>query len=100
MVKMIHITAAENAASILEDGLVATETVAISHDEQHEGCGVWLFADEAEARNFTLDNYAGAEVATLLVETDGLELISDPEYDKGVSFIALEDIGPERISVL
>jgi hypothetical protein len=94
---MYHSTTTDKVKPILQDGLIPWFTQAVTNDpDQYQGEGVWLFAGLAQAKYFGSDNYCG-DYVILEVDTEGLELIPDPEYDDGESWICLEHIPADRI---
>lgn len=95
---MYHATELDRKEGIETNGLYARPTEAALRI--FGGAGVWLFASLDDAKAFAALNYNQYDGYVIFeVDTDGLVVIDDPEYDTGTSYICTEDIPADRLAV-
>jgi hypothetical protein len=97
---LYHVTRNDNAENIEENGLHAQVSQAVSNDSRFDRNTevVYGFRDKQDAIDFANDNGMEGEYSLYRVDTSGLTVKPDPEYDAGVSFVVIGDVDSSKIT--
>lgn len=96
---LFHATDGANRQGIEKNGLYAQPTEAALRI--HRGAGVWLFSSLVDAEAFSAENFNANGDGWIIysVDTYGLNVIDDPEYAPGASYICTEDVPADRLVI-
>jgi hypothetical protein len=99
---LYHVTIPENESRIDEEGLVAQVSQAVSNDPRFDRDTevVYGFADKQDAIDFANDNGAEGNYVIYRIDTSGLKVKPDPEYESGQSYVIIGDVKPRKLEKL
>ena len=89
---LYHATSAKNIKGILSAGIKANRSGKISNNVRLNDSFVYAFDNIGDAENFIIYDNNENHYAIFAIETDGMEVVTDSEYESGAFAIICKKV--------